>query len=64
MTSHECPSPSCSIRVPDSMFACRAHWFKISAPTRRAIYATRGLPLTDDTRWAIIQDAIDELSAA
>lgn len=60
---HRCPAPGCQVKVADTLFACRTHWYQISAPTRRAIFATAGLPLTHDQRWPIVQDAMDELRA-
>lgn len=39
-TTHECPADNCTRRVPRSQLACREHWFKVSADTRRAVNAT------------------------
>jgi hypothetical protein len=33
-TTHECPAPGCETRVPFAQLACRAHWYRISAPTQ------------------------------
>lgn len=61
MTAHRCPGPGCTRMVGNHIFACRTHWFRVSPPTRRAIYATKDLPLTDGNRWRIVQDAIREM---
>lgn len=34
-----CPYPDCGRSVPSTMFACRSHWFALSAELRRRIWA-------------------------
>lgn len=35
---HVCPRPGCTKHVPDEMFACRSHWFSLTADLRSAIW--------------------------
>lgn len=63
LTEHRCPKPGCDQVVPNSMFACRPHWFSLSVNTRAALTATARLPLTNERRWDIVSDAMDELHA-
>lgn len=35
----QCPAPNCKILIPQSLFACRSHWFSISKEVRTEIYA-------------------------
>lgn len=37
--SHTCPAPGCSVQVPDSMLACRTHWFSLAKPLRDAVWS-------------------------
>lgn len=37
---HECPYKPCARRVSREYLACRAHWMKVSPPTRRRVYDT------------------------
>lgn len=59
---HKCPSPSCLIEVPNTRFACRTHWFALSADTREAVTRTARLPLLNPERWDAINTAIEELA--
>lgn len=36
-TTHECPAPTCSARVPFSQLACRTHWRLVPADLRSAL---------------------------
>ena len=38
-TTHECPGPGCTARVPRDMLACRTHWFQVDKPTRDRVWA-------------------------
>lgn len=35
---HTCPRTGCSARVPDSMFACRPHWYTLPKAIRDEIW--------------------------
>lgn len=38
--SHMCPAArSCDVRLPDSLLACRSHWYQLPPPLRRRIMA-------------------------
>lgn len=48
-TSHPCPAPGCSSRVPFERFACAYHWRGIPYPARtRLLLAWRDYPGGDD----------------
>lgn len=38
-TTHECPAPWCDRRVPQTMFACRADWYRLPQELRNDIWA-------------------------
>jgi hypothetical protein len=59
-TTHKCPAPNCLLQVPNSMLSCRPHWYVLSLPTRAAIYATAGLPLTAPSRRDALAAAVEE----
>jgi hypothetical protein len=44
MSSHTCPAPGCPVQVPDSMLACRTHWFSLAKPLRDAVWAAYNGP--------------------
>jgi len=60
---HRCPHPKCEAKIPDHLFACRPHWFKLSGLARGAIWDTVGLPLSDSRRHAAIVRALAEWRA-
>lgn len=37
-TTHECPAPSCTARVPYERLACPTHWFSLAKPLRDALW--------------------------
>ncbi|HEY7007315.1 MAG TPA: hypothetical protein VH395_00155 [Jatrophihabitantaceae bacterium] len=37
-TSHQCPGPGCTARVPQHMLACRRHWYQVSRATRARVW--------------------------
>lgn len=57
---HGCPRRGCDAQVPDSLFACRADWFRLSKPVRDAIWATNGRPLGNRERLNAIRAALEE----
>lgn len=34
-----CPHPDCEETIPSTVFACKRHWFSLSAALRRRIWA-------------------------
>lgn len=37
--THECPAIGCTIHVPQSQLACRAHWFSLPAEVRSRLWS-------------------------
>jgi len=54
--AHTCPRRTCTVTVPDHLFACRADWFALSKSVQAAIYATSGKGFT--------RERIDAIKAA
>lgn len=54
---HACPRRGCSEIVPDRLFACRVHWFELSADTRAQIIRTRNRHVLDPERRAAFEAA-------
>lgn len=40
MSSHQCPRPGCTRRVPMDMYACRSDWYALPVEIRTAIWRT------------------------
>lgn len=60
-TGHRCPRVGCTVEgLPAHLFACRPDWFALSSPVRRAIYATRALPILHPDRQAVFAAAHEE----
>lgn len=60
MKTHRCPRRGCPEQVPNRLFACSPDWFKLTLPTRSAIYATASKSVLDPERRAAIEDALME----
>lgn len=54
--SRQCPFPGCSENLPESIFACRKHWYQISRPDQEIIWGIY-------RRWQAGDVAPDELLA-
>lgn len=60
-TGHRCPRRGCTAEgLPPHLFACKPDWFALSAPVRRAIYATRALGILHPDRQAALAAAREE----
>ena len=55
---HRCPRPGCVVDVPDYLFACRDDWWTLPGEVRRAITATRNVPLPDAARTDAVARAL------
>ncbi len=40
MTTHTCPAPGCTKRLPQHLLFCRTHWFLCPAPLRDEVLRT------------------------
>lgn len=58
---HDCPGPDCKRRVKNEMLACRAHWFKVSKPTRDRVWAA--YHAGSDDYVAAVAAAVEEMHA-
>jgi hypothetical protein len=58
---HECPKNGCARKVPFDQFACKTHWFAITAATRRAIWQSWRAANPTAHRFAM-QTALIELN--
>lgn len=59
---HRCPAGGtarCTRYVPDRIFACPEHWFKLPADVRQDIERTASLPSLHADRRAAIAAALD-----
>jgi hypothetical protein len=56
--THKCPAPKCPVQVPNSMLACRPHWYGLSRELRNDVWATVDLPITNPTRASVLADVI------
>lgn len=34
-----CPAPNCGLKIPRTMFACRAHWYSLPKPLRDRLWS-------------------------
>jgi len=59
-TTHECPAPWCSTRVPQNMFACRADWYQLSKRVRARIWRGYRDDPGGDAHRAAMAAAIEE----
>jgi hypothetical protein len=62
--THRCPRRGCRVTVPNHLFACRAHWYALSKPTRDLIWATSHLPVFDEERQAAFRAADEDWEPA
>jgi hypothetical protein len=61
-STHKCPAPDCTKRVPFDQLACLAHWFAIPKPLRDEVWrAYRGPGPGSVAHLAAIGAAIDFL---
>ena len=56
---HTCHASGCSRPVPPRMFMCKAHWFALPLPMRKAIWLTyrEGQEITKDPSAAYLHNA-------
>lgn len=38
IAKHECPHPLCTVRIPNSLFACNAHWMALPMGVRIVLF--------------------------
>lgn len=58
---HACPYKSCDRSVSAQYFACRAHWMKVPADLRAALYAAVNGPI--DEYLAVRADCVEAMNA-
>jgi hypothetical protein len=59
---HKCPYKPCERRVSMNLFACRAHWMKVPAHLRAALYdAYRSAPA--DEYLEVRQECVEAMNA-
>lgn len=62
--THECPAPGCTLQMPRSTLACRAHWASLPANIRGAVTrAWRNVDNDLDAYLAARQEAVDFLES-
>ena len=37
-TTHQCPAPGCTVRVPQERLACARHWYMLPAELRQQLW--------------------------
>lgn len=63
-TEHECPAPTCGLRVPNALLACHTHWFQLSPATRQAVRETAGMLILAPARRHALEMAMAEWRAS
>lgn len=62
-SSHRCPADGCEVYVPDSVLACKTHWFRLPRDIRSRVNRWYELGQTavtmSDNYRAALTDAVD-----
>jgi len=57
--THTCPAPKCRVTVPNSMLACRPHWYGLPRNLRDAVWATADQSLFEPARADVLAQVVD-----
>ncbi len=60
----KCAATGCRQQVPNGRLMCRAHWSRVSAPTKKAVWATYGGEGQLGAHVSAVIEAINEVSGA